>query len=536
MTGSTIPDAISLEVFRHLFTALAEEMGAALKRASFSPNIKERRDYSCALFSPDGAAVSLGDHMPVHLGAMPMSVWAALEELGRLAPGDVACLNDPFRGGTHLPDITLLAPVYKDETQLLGYVASRAHHSDVGGSTPGSMPLAREIFEEGLRIPPVRLLTKGSRNEDLWRTILANVRTPVERAGDLDAQLAALHSGATRLREIAERRGVDETLQAMDALIAYADRLVEAGISRIPDGLYQAEDALEDDGFGSGRVPIRAALAVRGTTLRIDFTGTSPQVPGGINAVPAITSSACRYVVRCVVEALLGEALPAGGGSMTAVELVLPEGSLVNAHLPASVAAGNVETSQRITDVLLRAFGAALPDLIPALSQGTMNNTTVGGVDPRTGEVFAYYETVGGGMGAGPPGPGLSGVHVHMSNSLNTPVEALEHAYPFRITQYGIRRGTGGEGKHAGGDGLRRDLMILTPARVALLCERRAVGPAGARGGSDGAPGENVLIRDGIEEHLPSKATFSVEPGDVVSIRSPGGGGWGEPGTDEGSH
>jgi N-methylhydantoinase B len=398
------------------------------------------------------------------------------------------------------------------------------------------MPLAREIYEEGLRIPPVRLLVQGSRNEDLWRTILANVRTPVERAGDLDAQLAALHSGATRLREIAERRGVDETLQAMDDLIAYADRLVKAGISRIPDGDYEAEDALEDDGFGSGRASIRAAMAVRGTSLRIDFTGTSDQVPGGINAVPAITSSACRYVVRCVVEALLGEALPAGGGSMADVELVLPEGSLVNAQLPASVAAGNVETSQRITDVLLRAFGAALPDLIPALSHGTINNTTVGGVDPRTGEVFAYYETVGGGMGAGPPGPGLSGVHVHMSNSLNTPVEALEHAYPFRVTQYGIRRGTGGSGKHAGGDGLRRDLMILTPARVALLCERRAVGPAGARGGEDGATGENVLIRDGVEEHLPSKATFSVEPGDVVSIRSPGGGGWGRRDGNEGSN
>jgi N-methylhydantoinase B len=270
-------------------------------------------------------------------------------------------------------------------------------------------------------------------------------------------------------------------------------------------------------------------LTVRGRALRIDFTGTDAQVPGGINAVAAITASACRYVVRCVVEALLGEPLPAGGGSMTAVELVLPEGSLVNARLPASVAAGNVETSQRITDVLLLAFGVALPDLMPALSQGTMNNTTVGGVDPRTGEPFAYYETVGGGMGAGPGAPGLSGVHVHMSNSLNTPVEALEHAYPFRVLRYGIRRASGGDGRHRGGDGLRRDLMILTPASVALLCERRSVGPAGARGGCAGAPGENVLIRGGVEERLPSKATFTVEAGDVVSIRSPGGGGWGPP-------
>ncbi len=522
----TAPDAVALEVFRHLFTALAEEMGAALKRASFSPNIKERRDYSCALFNPAGAAVSLGDHMPVHLGAMPMSVSAALDELGDLDPGDVVCVNDPFRGGTHLPDITLISAVFA-ERRILAYVASRAHHSDVGGSTPGSMPLAREIFEEGIRIPPVRLYRAGVLNEDLWRTLLANVRTPVERGGDLDAQLAALHTGSTRLLEIAERRGVDRTLAAMDGLIEYADRLVEAGLEMIPDGRYVAEDFMEDDGFGSGPVPIRATLELVGSKLTLDFTGTSPQVPGGINAVAAITSSATRYVVRCVVEALLGEPLPAGGGSMSAVTLVLPEGSLVNARPPASVAAGNVETSQRITDVLMRAFAIALPDRMPALSQGTMNNITVGGVDPRTGEAFAYYETVGGGMGAGPTGPGLSGVHCHMSNSLNTPVEALEHAYPYRVTRYGIRRNSGGAGLHRGGDGLRRDLMLLGPARVTLLSERRIKGPSGAEGGEDGATGENVLIRDGAEESLPGKVTFTVDTGDVISVRSPGGGGWG---------
>lgn len=522
------PDAVELEVFRHLFTALAEEMGAALKRASFSPNIKERRDYSCALFNPRAEAVSLGDHMPVHLGAMPMSVEAALLDLGTLAPGDVACLNDPFRGGTHLPDITLISAVYDPEGSLLGYVASRAHHSDVGGSTPGSMPLAREIFEEGLRIPPVRLYREGHRNEELWQTVLANVRTPVERAGDLDAQLAALHTGETRLLEIAERRGAEETLAAMDALIAYADRLVEAGLERIPDGRWVAEDFIEDDGFGSGPAPIRATMVLEGRTLSIDFDGTSPQVPGGVNAVTAITSSATRYVVRCVVEALLGEPLPAGGGSMSAVRLILPERSLVNAGPPASVAAGNVETSQRITDVLFRAFQQALPDLMPALSQGTMNNMTVGGIDPRTDAPFAYYETVGGGMGAGPERDGLSAVHVHMSNSLNTPVEALEHAYPFRITEYSIRRGSGGVGLRSGGDGLRRDLQVLGDARVALLSERRTVGPSGVRGGRDGARGENVLIRDGVEEALPGKTTFTAEAGDIISIRSPGGGGWGD--------
>jgi N-methylhydantoinase B len=520
--------AVTLEVFRHLFTALAEEMGAALRRSAFSPNIKERRDYSCALFDPAGTAVALGDHMPVHLGAMPMSVRAALDELGELEPGDVALLNDPFRGGTHLPDLTTVRAVHAPRGgRLIGYVAARAHHADVGGSTPGSMPLAREIFEEGLRIPPVRLYRKGTRDADLWRMVLANVRTPEERAGDLDAQLAALHAGHARLVELVERRGVGEVLAAMAGLIAYADRLVAAGIARIPDGPYRAADALEDDGFGSGPVPVVATLTVAGERLVVDFTGSSPQVTGGINAVAAITASATRYVVRCVVEALLGEALPAGGGSMSSVELVLPEGSVVNARPPASVAAGNVETSQRITDVLLTALGHALPDLVPALSQGTMNNTTVGGADPRGGS-FAYYETVGGGMGAGPTGPGLSGVHVHMSNSLNTPIEALEHAYPFRVAHYGIRRGTGGAGRHRGGDGLRRDLELLVPARVTLLSERRLHGPHGARGGRDGAPGENVLIRGAAEEPLPGKVTFDAQAGDVVSVRSPGGGGWGE--------
>jgi N-methylhydantoinase B len=535
MTGN-VPHAVTLEVYRHQFSALTEEMGAALRRASFSPNIKERRDYSCALFSPAGLAVAMGDHMPVHLGAMPMSVQAALAELGDLAPGDVACLNDPFRGGTHLPDITLIAPIHdggSPEASLLGFVASRAHHSDVGGMTPGSMPLAREIFQEGLRIPPVRLLEGGRRNEDLWRLMLANVRTPEERAGDLDAQLAALYTGRTRLLEMVARKGSEEVLAAMEGLVAYADRLLGRGIARIPDGEYEGHDQMDDDGFESGPIPIRVRLTVQGQHLTVDFNGTSAQVPGGVNAVAAITASATRYVVRCVVQELLGEALPAGGGSMQNVTLDLPESTVVNASLPSSVAAANVETSQRITDVLIRAFARALPELLPALSQGTMNNTTVGGLDPRTGEAFAYYETVGGGMGAGPAGPGLSAVHTHMSNSLNTPVEALEHAYPFRVTHYSVRRGSGGEGRHRGGDGLRRDVMLLTDGQVTLLSERRLHPPAGALGGGPGARGQNVLIREGREETLPGKVTFQARAGDVISVRSPGGGGWqaGSPGS-----
>jgi len=543
-------DPVTLEVYRHLFTAVAEEMGAALRRASFSPNIKERRDYSCAVFDARGIAVAMGDHMPVHLGAMPMSVSAALDELGNLEPGDVAILNDPYRGGTHLPDITLIAPVYEgtgvggrndrppwrertkeplEFPRTLGYVASRAHHADVGGATPGSMPLAQEIFEEGIRIPPGRLYRRGRRNDDLWNLVLANVRTPRERAGDLDAQLGALHTGRMRLLEIASRRGRESVTEAMAALIAYADRMVEEGIRRIPEGRYTGRDAMEDDGFGSGPVPIQVRLDVGDGRVEVDFEGTAAQTRGGINAVAAITASATRYVIRCVVEALLEEPLPAGGGSMEAVEISLPRGSVVDALPPASVAAGNVETSQRITDVLLRAFREALPNLVPALSQGTMNNTAIGGVDPRSGERFAYYETMGGGMGAGPSRPGLSGVHTHMSNSLNTPVEALEHAYPFRVVRYGLRRGTGGRGRNRGGDGLRREIVLLGDARVTLLSERREVGPAGAQGGEAGAPGRNLLIRSGEERELPGKVSLDVNRGDRISIRSPGGGGWGTP-------
>lgn len=523
------PDAVTLEIFRQLFAALTEEMGAALRRSSFSPNIKERRDYSCALFTPDGIAVALGDHMPVHLGAMPMSVEAALGELGTLEDGDIACLNDPFRGGTHLPDITLIAPVYDSPGGvLLGYVASRAHHSDVGGMTPGSMPLAREIYQEGLRIPPVRLFVRGKRRQGLWDTILANVRTPVERAGDLQAQIAALYTGQVRLLDLVRRRGSPAVLGAMYELIDYADRLLLTGIRRMPRGRFEAEDYMDDDGFGHGPIPIRVALEISHDGLVVDFEGTSPQTEGGINAVAAITSSAVRYVVRCVVEGLLGEELPAGGGSMTSIELRLPAASLVNARLPASVAAGNVEASQRITDTLLGAFGKALPDLVPALSQGTMNNTTMGGINQR-GESFAYYETVGGGMGAGPGRPGLSGVHCHMSNSLNTPVEALEHAYPFRVARYSLRRGSGGRGRYPGGDGLRRDIMLLVDASSTLLCERRTRGPAGAQGGEDGAPGVNMLISSDGERILPGKVAFDVKAGEIVSIQSPGGGGWGPP-------
>jgi N-methylhydantoinase B len=395
----------------------------------------------------------------------------------------VAILNDPYEGGTHLPDITMVAPVVDSSRGArLGYVAARAHHADVGGMTPGSMPIAREIFQEGLRIPPVHFIREGTSVTETRRLLLANVRTPVEREGDLDAQLGALDVGIRRLREIADRHGADRVISAQNELVAYGDRLVREGIRRIPAGRWVAKDQLDSDGMGTHAIPIQVELTKDGANIRLDFTGSGPQALGGVNAVAAVTTSAARYVLRCVVEDLLRVELPAGGGSMEAMDLVLPERSIVNAGFPAAVAAGNVETSQRITDVLLRAFALALPERMPALSQGTMNNVTIGGTDPDTLSPFAYYETIGGGMGAGPDADGLSGVHTHMSNTMNTPIEALEHAIPVRVLRYAIRRGSGGGGLHRGGDGLRRDIQLLAPAEVTLLSSGKSVNRAHQRG------------------------------------------------------
>ncbi|NIR44695.1 MAG: hydantoinase B/oxoprolinase family protein [Gemmatimonadetes bacterium] len=524
-------DAIRLEVYRSLLQAIAEEMGAALRRSAYSPNIKERRDYSCAICDARARPVALGDHMPVHLGAIPRSVQAALAAL-ELGDGDVALLNDPFHGGTHLPDLTAVRGVWiGPEAELLGYVASRAHHADVGGAAPGSMPLSREIFQEGVRIPPVKLVRGGAIDRDVWRMILANVRTPGEREGDLHAQLAALDVGVRRLRELAERRSPGELRIAFDELASYADRLLRRVIERIPDGRYVAEDFLDDDGVTENAVRIAVAIEVEGDEIDLDFEGSAGQRDGNVNAVAAITESAVRYALRCVAEAVLGTSLPAGGADMAAVRLRIPERSVVNAQPPAAVAAGNVETSQRIVDVVFAALGQALPDLVPACSSGTMNNFTMGGLDPESGEPFAYYETVAGGMGANRARDGLAGVHTHMTNSLNTPVEALEHAIPVHVRHYSLRARTGGEGLRRGGDGLRRDVELLVPARVTVLSERRRYAPGGARGGAAGAAGENWLIHDGEPRRLAGKFTEDVAAGDVISIRTPGGGGWGNAGS-----
>ncbi|MGB8949475.1 MAG: hydantoinase B/oxoprolinase family protein [Candidatus Sulfotelmatobacter sp.] len=526
-------DPIELEIFKNLYHSIAEEMGAALRRTAFSPNIKERRDYSCAVFDGAGEVIAMGDHMPVHLGSMPMSVRAAIAACD-MAPGDVVMLNDPFRGGTHLPDITLVAPVYVKPRHRLNraspdfYVASRAHHADVGGAYAGSMGLCREIYQEGLRIPPVRIMRAGVMERDVLALLLNNVRTPEEREGDLGAQIAACHTGTERLREICSRYGIDRAQGAAQELLQYSEELMRSFLLRVPTGTYRAEDFLDNDGISGRPVKIAVTVKVRGRVpgpaVTVDFTGSDPQVEGSVNAVEAITYSACFYVFRC----LLADDVPATAGLMRPIRVIVPEGSVVNARPPAAVAGGNVETSQRIVDVLLRALAQAIPDRIPAAASGTMNNLTIGGIDPRSGQPFAYYETIAGGMGAAPGKSGVSGVHTHMTNSLNTPAEALEYAYPLRVRRYSLRSGSGGTGTHCGGEGIIREIEVLTDCEVTLLADRRTLGPWGLAGGEAGSPGKTSVIRNsGSVEEMPGKFSTRLRKGERIRIESPGGGGWG---------
>ena len=521
-------------------------MGASLRRSAFSPNIRERRDYSCAVFDSKAQVIAMGDHMPVHLGSMPRSVQAAIAHIS-LGPGDVAMLNDPFAGGTHLPDITLVAPVFieqkkskksasgkADQQQPDFYVASRAHHADVGGAAAGSMGLSRDIYQEGLRIPPVLLVRAGMTQCDVFNLVLANVRTPEEREGDLGAQIASCTTGARRLKELCERYSLARVQRAADELQQYAEQMTRSLLASLPAGEYEAEDFLDSDGITDRPVRVRVTIRIAAKQrsgqpmVTIDFSGSNPQVEGSVNAVEAITYSACFYVFRC----LLAEDVPAAAGIMRPIRVLAPEGTVVNARPPAAVAGGNVEMSQRIVDTLLRALAKAAPDRIPAASSGTMNNLTIGGLFPkdhaRAGEPFAYYETIAGGMGARATQDGISGVHTHMTNSLNTPAEALEYAYPFRVTRYSLRPNSGGAGRHVGGDGIVRELELLCDADVTLLADRRKRGPYGLQGGSDGAPGRNVVIRAGASEHpIPEKGTVRLKRGERVRIESPGGGGWG---------
>ena len=538
-TDATNPsfDPVSLEIFKHLFASAAEEMGVTLGRTAYSPNIKERKDYSCACFDAQGRLIAQAAHIPVHLGAMPASVRAAIEHFRTFEPGDLILLNDPFLGGTHLPDITMVSPVFiaddpdRHTGDLFGFVASRAHHADIGGMSPGSMPMSRELYQEGVIIPPIKLAKKGVVNQEVLELFYRNVRTPWERRGDMDAQMATARIGERRLQEIIARYG-SRTVQAhADALLAYSAQLTRVALSQLPDREVAFTDYLDDDGWGAESLPITVRMKVEKGNLKVDFTGSAPQSAGCINAVQAVTHSAVLYVVRCLV----GEHVPTNQGCLEPVSIYIPDGSLLNPNVQrtgndvqpsAAVAAGNVETSQRIVDALFGALSQLAPDRIPAASQGTMNNLTFGGYDPERERVFAYYETMGGGMGARNGLDGLSGVHVHMSNTRNTPIEALEMEMPLRVRRYSLRHGSGGAGRYRGGDGLCRELVFLAPAQVTLLTERRKHAPYGLFGGEPGAVGMNALERDRKVTLLPGKATFDVRVEDILSIYTPGGGGF----------
>lgn len=516
-------DPIELELFKNIFVSISEEMGAVLGRTALSPNIKERKDFSCALFNSNGETFAQGSHIPVHLGAMPLSVQASLQAVS-FEDGDLVILNDPYHGGTHLPDITCITPVFVGK-KLTFFVANRAHHSDVGGMSPGSMPLATDIYQEGLIIPPVKIVSKGSLDEDLLNLILSNVRTPEERKGDILAQVAANSTGKQRLEETAKKYGARKLVSYGRLIQDYTEKILREAIRAIPDGVYTFSDFMDDDGISDIPVEIAVRINILGEEAILDFSASSAQVKGGVNANYAVTCSAVLYVFRCLVQ----EDIPFNTGLMRPIKILAPAGSVVNAQHPAATAGGNVETSQRIVDVILGALSKAIPAKIPAASSGTMNNVAFGGFDPVKKSRFTYYETIGGGMGACPDRDGLSGVHTHMTNSLNTPIEALENYLPVRIRKYTLRKNSGGKGRNKGGDGIIREYEFLVPTQVSILSERRKFSPYGIMGGEAGKKGKNFLIDNrGKKKSLGPKVNLNVRPGDILRIETPGGGGYGK--------
>ncbi len=514
---------ILLEVFKNRFSSIAEEMGVTLNRTAFSPNIKERRDFSCAVFNKNGEMVAQAAHIPVHLGSMPMSVKAAIEDLS-FFEGDMVMLNDPFKGGTHLPDITIVAPVFLKEDAPLFYVASRAHHADVGGMSSGSMPLSSSIFQEGIIIPPLKIVKKGKIDEQIMKFFLNNVRTPNEREGDFAAQIMANITGVKRIKQIVDKYDAETIEYYAARLIDYSEAITRNAIRKIPDGIYTFEDVMDDDGYGNEDIRIKARIDVEDDNVTIDFTKSDPQVEGCVNAVYSITMSSVLYVFRSLIK----EDIPTNAGCFKPIKIKTKKGTIVDSKFPAAVAGGNVETSQRIVDTLLGALSKALPESIPAASQGTMNNIAIGGIDKRNGNPFAYYETIGGGMGAASNNHGESAVHSHMTNTLNTPIEALEYSYPFIITEYSIRKGSGGKGFFCGGDGIVREMKMISDAEVTVLSERRKNPPYGLLGGMPGKKGRNIIIKNGISEKKPGKFHDKLKENDVLRIETPGGGGYGK--------
>lgn len=520
-----MPNPIQLELFRNLFEAAAEEMGITLQRVAFSANIKERRDFSCALFSPAGDLLAQAAHIPVHLGSMPASVAAVLETLGPLHPGEVAIVNDPFQGGTHLPDITLVTPIFHSSSSIhnsefpIGYAANRAHHADVGGLTPGSMTLSRHIDEEGVRIQPSLLVRQGQRDDAVLNQLLSAVRTPAERLGDLEAQIAANHVGAAALARMIDRHGIDSVTHYSQALLDYSQSFMSRAIAAIPPGQYHFEDTMDDDGAAGPPIPIRVTMTITGDRAIVDFRATTAKAAGCINCPQAVTRSAVYYCFACLLE----EHVPLNGGAFRNIEVLTHPGSLLHAQYPAAVVAGNTETSQRVVDVVFGALAKALPEKIPAASCGTMSSIALGTKN------WTYYETIGGGSGAGPTFNGASAVQCHMTNTLNTPTEALELQYPLRVKRFERATNTGGKGTHTGGDGIIREIQALEPCEGTVLADRRATQPYGLSGGHPAAPGQNQIRRaTGQTEILPGKAQFKLNPGDTLSIRTPGGGGFGK--------
>lgn len=514
-------DAISLGVFRNLFISTAEEMGVTLQRASFSPNIKERQDFSCAVFDHQGKMVAQAAHIPVHLGSMPASVLSAIQSFPSIQPGDVILLNDPYRGGTHLPDITMVSPVFTNQ-QLQFFVASRAHHADVGGMSPGSLPISTELYQEGLIIPPIKLREEGNLNQDILKLITANTRAPEEREADLQAQLASQWVGERRLVEMIQKHGPASVQKHAQALMDYSRQMIENILSHIPQGDYFFQDFLEGSSPEEGTYRLQVKISLDQSQMTVDFSGSSPQVQGNLNAVKSVVESATWYCVRLLAE----EDIPMNHGCFQPIHVLVPPNSILDPAFPAAVSAGNVETSQRIVDVVLGALAEALPQRIPAASQGTMNNVTFGGTYQNS--AFVFYETLAGGHGASPEGDGLSGRHSHMTNTRNTPIESIEQTLPVQILSYELREDSGGAGKFQGGMGVRRVYKFLSPATVTINSDRRKIPPYGLQGGAPGQVGSNKLIHNGREIQLDSKVSLQIQSGDILIIETPGGGGWGD--------
>lgn len=506
---------IELSIFSSRLTAICDEMGAVLRNAAFSPNIRDRLDFSCAVFDAAGELCAQAAHIPVHLGSMAYAMRDIVQGL-EWRSGDMVILNDPFLGGTHLPDVTLIAPVILDD-DLAGFVVNRAHHADIGAATPGSMPLSTRLDEEGLVIEPTYIHREDLPQDQVFRRLQENARDPEESRGDIAAQISANQTGARRLSGLIRELGPEAYERGLSALNDYGEVMAREALRDIPPGNYAFEDWMESDGQGAENLPIRVAIEVRPEAIRVDFTGTAPQTGGNINCPLSVAAAAVFYVFRCLMPAHT----PACAGVFRPIRLHAPAGCLLNARPPAAVAAGNVETSQRVVDAVCGALAQALPERIPAASQGTMNNLAMGA--DGYGRQWDYYETIGGGIGAGPAGPGLSAVQSHMTNTLNTPIEVLETRFPLRITRYMIRRGSGGEGRFRGGDGLIREFLFLAPSQVTLLTERRTLSPWGLAGGAPGAPGVNLHN----DRPVAAKAAIRMKAGDCLELRTPGGGGWG---------